>query len=399
MSESLPGEPLLRVEVPGARATAYPVYVGCGLLPRLGELIVDLAPAHRHVIVADDEVAGLYGARAVEALASVGLSGELLSFEAGEARKTRDTWVELTDRMLAAGVGRDAVVVALGGGVTGDLAGFVASTYMRGIPLVAVPTSLLAMLDSSIGGKTGVDTPTVKNAVGTFHHPCQVVVDPDLLATLPSPHRRAGLAEAVKIAAMREARSFEWIESHAAALAGGEPGAVEVLVTRCLRLKAGVVVADPRESAERQVLNFGHTAGHALETLAGFELLHGEAVAAGMRLEARMGEAVGMTEEGTAARLDAVLAACDVPDVLSSSSSVVVRDRFEDGLTGARIVEAAASDKKARRGRVRWVFPARIGEAAREAGGDWSHAFSESEAAVLLDRALRAIADVRDSAP
>lgn len=389
------GDPRLRIAVRGPGEQVYPVYVGRGLLSRLGDLVADLAPAHRHVLVSDDEVAALYALSTADALASAGLSVELLTFEAGEKRKTRSTWADLIDRMLAAGVGRDAAVVALGGGVTGDLAGFVASTYMRGIPLVAVPTSLLAMLDSSIGGKTGVDTPAAKNAVGTFHHPRLVVVDPDLLATLPVPHRRAGLAEAVKVAAMRDAGTFEWIERHATGLLQGQPPALETLVAECLRLKADVVVADPLESGERQVLNFGHTVGHALETLAGFDLLHGEAVAAGMRVEARMGEATGKSETGTAARLDAVLAACGVPDVLSASGT---GDRFGDELTGGRIFETAASDKKARRGQVRWIFPARIGEAARGADGGWSHAFSGSETVALLDGALRAIADVRDSA-
>ena len=390
-----PDSPPLRVRVPGRVGGTYPVHVGRGVLCRLGELAVARAPAHRYVIIADDRVAALYGDTAVGVLAATGRDVDLLTFPAGEVRKSRDTWTDLTDRMLARGAGRDAAVVALGGGVTGDLAGFVASTYMRGIPLIAVPTSLLAMLDSAIGGKTGLDAGTVKNAVGTFHHPRLVVVDPDLLGTLPAVHRTAGLAEALKAAAIADAALFEWIEANVSALRAGAPEELERLVAVCLRIKASVVEEDPEESGRRAILNFGHTAGHALEALSDFALPHGEAVAAGMRIEARLGEAAGVTRPGTASRLAAALDACGLPDARHVDGA---ETRFGGRVTAGRLLAAAAADKKARKGGLRWVLLHEIGSAAREARGGWSHGFAADGLTVLLDTALRDTADVRDSA-
>lgn len=389
-------EPLiLRVNVPGSPQRDYPVRVGRGLLDRLGALVSEAAPAHRYVLIADAEVAALYGARAESAFEVAGLRADLLTFPAGERHKSRSTWAELTDRMLAAGIGRDAAVVALGGGVTGDLAGFTASTYMRGLPFVVVPTSLLAMLDSAVGGKTGLDTPAGKNTVGAFHHPRAVIVDPDLLATLPAAERRAGLAEGVKAAAIADAGLFTWIEERAVALRDGEIPALEHLVTSSLSIKAKIVAADPEEAGGREVLNFGHTAGHALEALAGLELSHGEAVAAGMRLEARLGERVGVTEPGTAARLAAALDACGLPDAVRAPGA---SERFGGVLTAERLLGAAAADKKARRGTVRWVLLQSIGGVAPAADGGWAHAFAADELSTQLAAALRPAADVRDSA-
>ncbi len=386
---------MLRVHVPGAAERDYPVRVGRGLLDQLGALASDAAPAHRYVVIADDEVAALYGARAGAALAAAGLRSDLLTFPAGERHKSRSTWAALTDRMLAAGVGRDAAVVALGGGVTGDLAGFTASTYMRGLPFVVVPTSLLAMLDSAVGGKTGLDTPAGKNTVGAFHHPRAVIVDPDLLDTLPAPQRRAGLAEGVKTAAIADAELFAWIEERAVALRDGEIAALERLVMSSLRIKAKVVAADPEEAGSREVLNFGHTAGHALEALAGLALPHGEAVAAGMRIEARLGEGAGVTEPGTAARLAAVLDACGLPDAVRAPGA---SERFGGPLTVERLLAAATADKKARRGALRWVLLRRIGDVARAADGSWAHSLGGADLSARLAAALRAAADVRDFA-
>lgn len=386
--------PLL-VRVPSRNERTYPVHVGRGLFARLGELAAKAVPAHRYVVIADDVVGALYGREATAGLAAAGLRSELLTFPAGERHKSRATWADLSDRMLAAGVGRDAAIVAVGGGVTGDLAGFTASTYMRGLPWIGVPTSLLAMLDSAVGGKTGVDTPAGKNTVGSFYHPRLVVVDPDLLGTLPSAQRGAGLAEGVKTAAIADAGLFEWIEERAAALRDGDTAALERLVASCLRIKAEVVTADPEEAGRREILNFGHTAGHALETLAGLTLPHGEAVAAGMRIEALLGEDVGVTEPGTADRLATTLDACGLPD---AARAVSARDLVHGPVTAERLLEAAAADKKGRRGVARWVLLGRIGLVARDDDGHWSHTLVAEELPGRLAAALRAAADVRDSA-
>jgi len=318
----------------------------------LGERCRQHVAAHRYAVIADSRVAELYGNSALEALAGSGLEAELFPFPAGEWNKSRAEWSRLSDALLAAGFGRDAAVVGLGGGVTGDLAGFVAATFMRGIPVVQVPTTLLAMLDSSVGGKTGVDAPGAKNAFGAFHHPAHVLIDPSLLVTLPLHQRAAGLAEAVKAAAIADAALFAWMEEFAPSLLQGSPEKVGELIERTVRIKAEVVEADPTESGRRAVLNFGHTVGHALEALSEFDLLHGEAVAAGMRVEARLGEAVGVTAPGTAARIGALLDLCGL------------RDRPERDATPEEVLQAAASDKKARGGALRWVLLAEVGAVA-----------------------------------
>jgi 3-dehydroquinate synthase len=375
----------LRVAIPDRPAGSYEVRVERGALDRIGPLCAERVSVHAFALIADSRVAELYAARALESLRSTGARTELFTFPAGEWNKTRESWAELSDAMLAEGLGRDTAVVALGGGVTGDLAGFVAATWMRGVPVVQVPTTVLAMVDSSVGGKTGVDTQEAKNAIGAFHHPAFVLADPDLLTTLVPFQRNAGLSESVKIAAMRDAGFFGWIEGAATSLAAGDLDALSDLIRRSVTLKAEVVAEDPLEQGIRATLNFGHTVGHALESLSDYALLHGEAVAQGMRLEARLGEATGVTEPGTAERLDALLRAFGLPE------------GFDSDLSGHRILDAARADKKAREGSLRWSLPARIGVAALRAEGSWTHRIDEADCKVALDAALRTASEVRDS--
>lgn len=365
------------VEVPVPGGGRYPIRVEPGLLERVGALCAEEISPHRTAVVADARVAELYGERVLASFRRAEVPAELLTFPPGEASKSREVWAELTDRMLEAGLGRDAAVAALGGGVAGDLAGFVAATYLRGVPVIQLPTSLLAMVDASVGGKTAVDTRHGKNLVGAFHHPVLVAADPEVLETLPAPERAAGLAEAVKTAAVADAELFGWMEERAGRLAAGDPEPVARLVQRCMEIKADVVARDPRESGLRQVLNFGHTVGHALESRSGWELPHGDAVAAGMRAEARLGEALGVTEPGTAGRLADLLESCGH------------RGRPEAGLEPAALMEAASSDKKARRGRVRFVLLARVGEVARAGDGAWSRPLPVEGREELLQTALR----------
>ncbi|MFQ5529037.1 MAG: 3-dehydroquinate synthase [Gemmatimonadota bacterium] len=373
------------VTVPGTDERRYEVVIGRGTLSGLGDRVTAAAPAHRYALIADSRVAELHAEAALATLTAAGCDAELFVFPAGEWNKSRAAWAVLSDELLDCGFGRDSAIVALGGGVAGDLSGFVASTYMRGIPFVVVPTSLLAMVDASVGGKTGLDTDRAKNVIGAFHHPRLVLIDPDLLATLPKPHLHAGLAEAVKTAAIRDADRFDWIEAHSEALAAGDPDALTELIIACVRIKAAVVSSDPTEQGLRQILNFGHTAGHALEALAGLALLHGEAVAAGMRIEARLGEAIGVTEPGTAMRLDTTLDACGVPNLLDGSVSA------------GRLLEAAESDKKNRAGSPRWVLMRRIGEVATDDGGSHSFAIDGGVALEHLTVALRTAAEHADS--
>jgi 3-dehydroquinate synthase len=337
----------------------YPVLIEPGARRRLPELLAAYAPAHRYALVADSNVAPLYGEEATVVCGAAGMQADLFVFPAGERHKTRQWWAILTDRLLSAGLGRDSAVVAVGGGVTGDLAGFVAATYLRGVPLVQVPTSVVAMVDASVGGKTGVDLPAGKNLVGAFHPPKLVVADPETVTTLPVRERAEGLAEAVKHGAIADAGYLSELVAGAAALLSGDPTATCSAVRRSVELKAGIVSADEREDGIRQVLNFGHTLGHALEVASSYRMGHGTAVAAGMILEARLGERLGVTEPGTARRIQDALGCFGLRSIPLPSSVPALM-----GLLG--------TDKKARRGEVRFVLLARLGEVAR-GGKGWSH--------------------------
>jgi len=338
-----------RLEVP---LGSYRITIGAGVVGNLGALVRERAPAHRYALITDDVVAPLWLERA---LASFAERPTVHVVPAGEQHKSRETWAALTDELLAAGHGRDSAVVALGGGVVGDLAGFVAATFMRGIPFVQVPTTLLAMIDASIGGKTGVDTPAGKNLVGAFHQPAAVLVDPGMLATLPDDQLRAGLAEALKHGVVIDRDYFEWIAARAPGmLAAPTEHATEwvELVHRSARIKAGVVERDERESGIRKILNFGHTLGHAVELLSGLTLLHGYAVAIGMVLEAEAGERLGVTAAGTRARIEEALDRVGLPTRVPSSQPP------------ADVLAATMLDKKARAGAVEYALPAAIGAMA-----------------------------------
>ena len=294
--------PGIGVEVGFAGGT-YEVLIGSGLLRGIAPLLAERAPVHRYAVISDDNVAPLYGASVCDALVASGVDAPLYSFPAGEACKTRENWSMLTDAMLDDGHGRDSCVLAVGGGVTGDLAGFVAATYLRGIPVVQVPTSYLAMIDASVGGKTGVDVRAGKNLVGSFHAATAVVSDPDTLTTLPAAERVQGLVEAFKHGAILDAQYFEWLTSSADRLLSAEIETATDAIVRSVRIKAHVVTGDEREAGYRQVLNFGHTVGHALEAATGYGMGHGTAVAAGMLLEAELGQRLGISEEGTRDRV------------------------------------------------------------------------------------------------
>jgi 3-dehydroquinate synthase len=236
-----------------------------------------------------------------------------LTFPAGEASKTRETWTRLTDALLEWGLDRQGAIVAVGGGVVGDLAGFVAATFLRGIPYAQVPTTLLAMLDASVGGKVGVDTPLGKNLVGGFHPPAIVVADPLTLLTLSDRTYRGGLAEAVKHGLIADAEYFGWIEGHVPQLLARDMDALTRLVSRSVEIKAQVVTEDEREGGRRAILNAGHTIAHGLEQESRYQLPHGEAVALGLIGECRIAERMGLAPAGLGARVLGVLRALGLP--------------------------------------------------------------------------------------
>lgn len=325
------------------------VVVGSGLLGRAARAIARTYPSFRPIVVSDARVARLYGRDFARRLISGRGPTALLTFPPGERSKTRETKARLENRLVATGAGRDTVVIALGGGVTGDLAGFLAATWHRGVPVVQIPTTTLAMIDAAIGGKTGVDLPQGKNLVGAFHQPDALWADVAVLGTLPGRTYRAGLAEAVKIAAAQDAPLFGWMERNVAALAARDERALVRLIARCLALKGSVVAGDERESGRRALLNFGHTVAHALEAASAFRIPHGLAVAIGLVAEARLAARVTGLGRGDADRIEALVRALGLPV------------RPPPGLDPRRLTAALLRDKKSRQGVVRCTLPLRLG--------------------------------------
>lgn len=339
---------------------SYPVLFRMGALAELTERVAALASTGRAFVVSDETVARLHARSWVSDLRSTGIAVELATFPDGEAHKTLDTVRSLYDRALSFGIDRRTPVVAFGGGVVGDVAGFVAATLLRGVPFVQIPTTVLSQVDSSVGGKTGVNHPTGKNLVGAFHQPAFVFADFELLRTLPIREVRSGLAEVVKHAAIGRPALLGDISREAAALQRGDPGALSAVVMPAVAVKAEVVAADEREEGRRAVLNFGHTLGHAIEAEAGFgPVRHGEAVALGMRFAARWSHRLGWLESSELERLEAALDACALPNDWRRWLTPAVLDRLAndkkvrgqwvsyillEGLGGPRIVPTELSE-------------------------------------------------------
>lgn len=363
----MPSDPVMVSHSSGS----YPVHVEAGALGQLPDLIDKHLSGRRVAIIADAAVEQLY-LRGKPG--SPVWSGETLTFEPGERSKTRDSWARLTDSLLDRGFGRDSALVALGGGVAGDLAGFVAATYMRGIPYIQVPTTLLAMLDASVGGKTGIDTPHGKNLIGAFHPPAAVLADPRVLVTLPDRAYRAGLAEAVKHGLIADRGYFEWIETQAGSLIGRDPAALTHLIRRSVEIKAEVVSDDERESGRRAILNAGHTVAHALEQVSDYNLPHGEAVALGLVVECELAERLGVAAPGLRDRVSSLVGRLGLPG------------RVPKAFEPATLLDAMATDKKNRAAQIRCALVKRVGEMERDAGWTTAIAPAAMEAALAALR-------------
>jgi 3-dehydroquinate synthase len=346
---------------------SYPVYVEAGILARLDALILLHLPDRRVALIADERVwqLGLTGR-----LGSFSWRGDTLTVPAGEASKSRDTWAQLSDTLLERQFGRDSGLIGLGGGVVGDLTGFVAATYMRGIPYLLLPTTLLAMVDASVGGKTAVNTSQGKNLVGAFHPPAAVIADPNTLTTLPEREFRSGLAEAVKHGFIVDESYLQWIESQAALILQRDPETLVHLVRRSVEIKAEVVGEDERESGRRAILNAGHTVAHALEAASGYQLSHGEAVALGLIAESVLAERLHVAVPGVSARLTAVLRRLELPV------------RLPRGLDHNTVLARMSRDKKNRGGEVHCALIQTVGRMHRSAG--WSTAVPLPEVAAAL---------------
>ena len=343
----------LVLDFPSAKARSR-ILIARGGLARLGAFVRETTGATHVALVTDARVGSLHGAVTERSLRRAGIEVARPRVPRGEGAKRARELARLWDAFAAAGLGRDGAVVALGGGVVGDLAGFAAATWLRGVPWIAVPTTVLAQVDASVGGKTAIDLAAGKNMAGAFHQPAGVLVDPDTLATLSPRQRRSGLAEVVKAGFAVDRELWDWLEARLDALAAGEPGALAGAVERSIRAKVRVVLADEREwpGGPRTALDFGHTLGHAIEASLGYRrLLHGEAVAIGMRAAAWLSVRVAGLAPESHVRLEAALDHLGLPVRMPRVAS-------------NRLLKALQHDKKRARGEVRWVLTPRIGDAS-----------------------------------
>ena len=333
----------------GLGSRAYPIFIGSGLLKTVGRNLKDRPVGKRYVVVADDKVASLYGDQLLASLHGNGLDAELITFPHGEGSKHLATVTDLARKLAQKNVDRKDALIALGGGVTGDITGFLAAIYMRGIPFVQVPTTLLAQVDSSVGGKTGVDIPEGKNLVGCFYQPQAVFIDSTVLLSLPDAELLNGLAEVIKYSVIHDADFFDYLAKNREDILSRDLDVLEEVIERCCAIKAHVVEADEREADLRRILNFGHTIGHAVEAASDFTIAHGSAVAIGM--VAVSGIAVGkeLFDAEEASRLRGLIEAYGLPVEIPS------------GLDRGRMKEYLKTDKKTIGGRPFFVLPTSIG--------------------------------------
>jgi len=328
-------------------ASPYAALIEHGILHRIGQQVAELLPGRKRVfVVTSAPIKKLYGEAVTKSLE--GFDSTLLEMPDGERYKTFKTVEDLSRKMVKHGADRKAVVVALGGGVVGDTAAFMASIYMRGVEVIQIPTTLLAQVDASVGGKTGVDLPEGKNLIGTFHHPRAVLIDPSVLVTLPDREFRAGLYEVLKCGLIRRREIFDYMEHHREKILQRDPEALEWLITAAVQVKADVVAADEREGDVRRILNFGHTIGHALEAETRYkQFLHGEAVAWGMVAASMLAVAMQKTAPETAQKI--------IASILAYASLPKVESR------GKKIVKRLGMDKKTVDGVVHFVLPTELG--------------------------------------
>jgi 3-dehydroquinate synthase len=330
---------------------SYDIVIGDGALQRVGELSSPLVRGRSAAIISNDVVGPLYAEALEESLERAGFRSVVLTVPDGEEQKTLGNVGRLCEELVRAKLDRSACVFALGGGVVGDLAGFVASVYLRGVDFIQVPTSLLAQVDSSVGGKTGVNLPQAKNMVGAFHQPKLVVIDPVTLKTLPDRELGSGLAEIIKHGIIGSLSLFEYLEENIERILALDTGIMASVIEESCTIKAGVVAADEREANLRAILNCGHTLGHAVETAGGYgRYRHGEAVAIGLVAEAVLAEIMGVAEAGLAQRIAKLLKRARLPIKAAAEISTEA------------VLEIITVDKKVMDGKVRFVLPHAIGK-------------------------------------
>lgn len=333
----------------GLDERSYPIVIEAGYLKKIGGDLAKRNIAKRFAVIADDRVAELYGDVLMKSLSDGGVKAELITFPQGEASKNLNTLGNLASRLAALGFDRKDGVIGFGGGVTGDLAGFLASSYMRGIEFIQVPTTLLAQVDSSVGGKTGVDIPEGKNLVGAFYQPKAVYIDQMVLKTLPEEELLGGLAEVIKYGVIRDEEFFGFLKQNRHRILELESDILEKTIRICCQIKADVVSEDEREGGVRRILNYGHTIGHAVEGASDYTIIHGLAVSIGMVAAAKLAVATGLLSEVAKARIVELLEEFKMPIDIPGN------------LDRTRIKKYLLTDKKAVGGKVHYVLPTKIG--------------------------------------
>lgn len=329
---------------------SYSIHIGAGVLSSVVELLEPLKLSRHLVVITNDVVAPLYLEQVKNLFQNAKFSVDCVVLPDGEGHKNATSLDAIYTHMLEHNCDRGTTIVALGGGVIGDMAGFAAATYMRGIPFIQIPTTLLAQVDSSVGGKTAINHPLGKNMIGAFYQPRSVIIDVTTLDTLDERHFRAGLAEVVKYGVIADAEFFSWLEQNTSSLLAKDSAALEYAIKTCCNIKAAIVAQDETEHSVRALLNFGHTFGHALEQLSGYgTVLHGEAVAVGMAVAARISAQIGLCTSEDVARVDAILLNCGLDFHVPS------------GFTPEQYVAAMMRDKKVSSGTLRMVLARGIG--------------------------------------
>ncbi len=334
----------------GLGERSYPIHIRPDLLAEIGRDLQENKFAGRYGVISDDRVSGLYGEPLLESLIKAGVQAELITFPSGEKSKNLQTIATLASELIQRGFDRSDGLIALGGGVTGDITGFLASIYMRGISFVQVPTTLLAQVDSSVGGKTGVDIPEGKNLVGTFYQPRAVYIDTDVLHTLPRDELRNGLAEAIKYGVIHDSEFFAFLDSSRDTIFDLNQDVITTLIGRCCEIKAWVVERDEREGGMRRILNYGHTIGHAVEAASNFRIMHGMAVGIGMCAAADLAVKTGCLSRQDADRIRTMVRNYGLPDSVPAD------------LDREAIKRYLLADKKTVSGRVFYVLPETIGK-------------------------------------
>ncbi len=334
----------------GLGERSYPICIEDGVMEKIGADLATRGIGSRYAVVADAHVASLYGSTLMKSLQEADLSAELITFARGEASKNLTMLEELSSQLARMGFDRSSAIIALGGGVTGDLAGFLAATYMRGIPFVQIPTTLLAQVDSSVGGKTGVDIPEGKNLVGVFYQPKAVYIDTAVLSTLAPAELLGGIAEIIKYGVIWDFDFYCFLERNLDGILALQPSIIQEMITTCCQIKAAVVAEDERESDLRRILNFGHTIGHAVEAASDFSLIHGHAVAIGMVAALRLAVLSGICKRKEAGRVATLIHSYGLPT------------EIPENMDRKKIKSYIKTDKKSIGGSVFYVLPTTIGK-------------------------------------